>query len=107
MRHGITRTVFHRGDRIFTPRLYTAEKFCGSLSIDYFFVLPSYHCRTLLLSSQKYIAEWEGQDEHADWVVDVYPKGVWFQRCLTVYRPPGLEVSQICKRLCKGYKFRL
>ena len=94
---GIIRTVCPRGDRIFTPRLYTVEKFCGSLSIDYFFNLQAYHCRTLLLSSQKFTAEWEGGDEHAEWVVDVYPKGVWFQRCLTVYRPPGMEVSKPCK----------
>jgi len=44
--------------------------------------------------SQKFAAEHEG-DDHAEWFVDVYPKGVWFQRCLTVYRPPGLEVIKI------------
>ena len=32
-------------------------------------------------------------DDHTEWFVDVYPKGVWFQRCLTVYWPPGLEVN--------------
>lgn len=32
-------------------------------------------------------------DDHTEWFVDVYPKGVWFQRCLTVYWPPGLEVT--------------
>ena len=94
---GINQTVCPRGNKNFTPRLYTVDKFCGSLSIDYFFNLQSYHCRTLLLSSQKFTAEWEGTDEHAEWVVDVYPKGVWFQRCLTVYRPPGIEVSNLNK----------
>ena len=34
----------------------------------------------------------EEEDQQSEWVVNVYPKGVWFQRCLTVYRPPGLEV---------------
>ena len=34
----------------------------------------------------------EEDDQQSEWVVNVYPKGVWFQRCLTVYRPPGLEV---------------
>ena len=69
---------------------------------DYFFNLQSYHCRTLLLTSQKFTAEWEGTDEHAEWVVDMYPKGVWFQRCLTVYRPPGMEVRN--KPMATDYK---
>ena len=51
----------------------------------------SYHCRSLLFSSQKFTANYLGDDQ-TEWFVDVYPKGVWFQRCLTVYRPPGLEV---------------
>ena len=90
---GCVQTTYPRGDRIFTPRLYTVGKFCASLSIDYFFNLQAYHCRSLVFSSQKFTAEWAG-DEQAEWVVDVYPKGVWFQRCLTVYRPPGMEVSR-------------
>ena len=53
-----------------------------------------------LLTSQKFTAEWEGTDDHAEWVVDMYPKGVWFQRCLTVYRPPGMEVSNYALRHC-------
>ena len=51
----------------------------------------SYHCRSLLFSSQKFTANYLGDDQ-TEWFVDVYPKGVWFQRCLTVYKPPGLEV---------------
>jgi len=90
----INQQVCPRGNKNFTPRLYTVDKFCGSLSIDYFYNLQSYHCRTLLLTSQKFTAEWEGTDDHAEWVVDMYPKGVWFQRCLTVYRPPGMEVPE-------------
>ena len=96
----INQQVCPRGNKNFTPRLYTVDKFCGSLSIDYFYNLQSYHCRTLLLTSQKFTAEWEGTDDHAEWVVDMYPKGVWFQRCLTVYRPPGMEVSNYALRHC-------
>ena len=53
---------FHKGkeeigpntdNRIYTPRLYTTEKFCASLSVDHFYELPSYHCRSLLFSSQR------------------------------------------------------
>ena len=97
---------FHKGEeidptednRIFTPRLYTTEKFCASLSVDHFYELPSYHCRSLLFSSQRHNVEHEG-DEQLDWIVDLYPKGVWFQRCLTVYQPSGKEVSKISMTL--------
>ena len=41
----------------------------------------------------------------------MYPKGVWFQRCLTVYRPPGMEVSNYalrhCTRIQRLYNFYL
>ena len=33
-----------------------------------------------------------GTDEQLDWSVDVYPKGVFFQRCITVYQPSGKEL---------------
>ena len=78
--------------RLYTPRLYTKEKFCASLSIDHFYELPFYHSRSLLFSSQKHIAEKMGTDEQLDWSVDVYPKGVFFQRCITVYLPSGKEL---------------
>ena len=55
--------------------------------------MPSYHCRGLLFSSQESTAEHRGDDQ-SEWAVDVYPKGVWYQRCLTVYKPPGLEVPE-------------
>ena len=105
---------FHKGEeidptednRIYTPRLYTTEKFCASLSVDHFYELPSYHCRSLLFSSQRHNVEHEG-DEQLDWIVDLYPKGVWFQRCLTVYQPSGKEVSKISmityKSISMGY----
>jgi hypothetical protein len=80
--------------RLFTPRLYTTEKFCASLSVDHLYELPPYHCRSLLFASQKSIPAHLGDDQ-LEWAVDVYPKGVWFQRCLTVYMPPGKEVKKL------------
>lgn len=82
---------YNQDNRLFTPRLYTTEKFCASLCIDHLSHLPTYHSRSLLFSSQKYIAS---DQEQLDWSVDLYPKGVWFRRCLTVYMPPGLEVPE-------------
>lgn len=78
---------------VFTPRLYTTERFCASITIDHLHNLPSYHSRTLHFSSQKFTADHKA-DEQTEWFVDVFPKGVWFQRCLTVYKPPGLEVPE-------------
>ena len=60
------------------------------ISVQFFQL--AYHCRSLLFLSQRHMAEHLG-DDHTEWFVDVYPKGVWFQRCLTVYWPPGLEVN--------------
>lgn len=108
---------FHKGgevvdlagidNRIYTPRLYTAEKFCASLCVDHFYELPSYHCRSLLFSSQRYNAENQGEDQ-LDWSVDLYPKGVWFQRCLTVYKPSGKEVPErVIKTVRASVKIKL
>ena len=77
--------------RLFTPRLYTKEHFCASMSIEHVHNLPSYHCRRLNFSSHKYTISDFGED-HMEWMVDVYPKGVWIQKCLTVYQPSGVEV---------------
>ena len=81
--------------RFFTPRLYTIEKYCASISVDHFHNLQYYHCRSLVFSTQRSTQEKSLEtDEALDWVVDVYPKGVWFQRCMTVYRPSGLELPE-------------
>ncbi len=32
--------------------------------------------------------------DQSEWAIDCYPRGVWFQRCLTVYQPPGREVPE-------------
>ena len=101
-------TLFHtqnvvdgRSDpRAYTPRLYTTERFCATFTVDHVKNLPAYHCRSLVFSTQRYILDNSHNNTHnnnpdlnnADWIVDVYPKGVWIERCLTVYQPPGLEV---------------
>lgn len=86
--------------RLYTPRLYTKEKFCASLSIDHFYELPFYHSRSLLFASQRHISSAAHLDsgldiqDQLDWSVDVYPKGVFFQRCITVYLPSGKELPE-------------
>jgi len=75
----------------FTPRLYTAEQFCASISVDHFHNLQAYHCRSLLFSCQNASSssnssEAGGSDSskvsEQEWTVDVLPKGVWFQKAI-------------------------
>lgn len=82
------------GDRLLTPRLYTEDKFCASLSVDYFPQLPMYHCRSLHFSSHESTADYAG-DCQVDWMVDFYPKGVWLQKCFAIFtRGAMMEVPE-------------
>jgi len=74
---------YRNGDRLLTPRLYTEDKYCASLSVDYFLQLPVYHRRSLHFSSHESTADHSG-DTTVDWMVDLYPKGVWFQKCFKI-----------------------
>jgi len=75
---------YKNGDRLLTPRLYTEDKYCASLSVDYFLQLPMYHCRSLHFSSHESTADHSG-DTQLDWMLDIYPKGVWFQKCFKIF----------------------
>jgi len=75
---------YKNGDRLLTPRLYTEDKYCASLSVDYFPQLPVYHCRSLVFSSHDSTADHSG-DSQVDWTVDLYLKGVWFQKCFKIF----------------------
>ena len=76
--------------------------FC-SLTVDYFPQLPVYHCRSLCFTSHESTADFSGDSQvllfntavnshfkwvtlfnQVDWMVDLYPKGVWFQRCFKI-----------------------
>lgn len=78
------------GDRLLTPRLYTEDKYCASLSVDYFPQLPVYHCRSLMFSAQEDTAAYSG-DTANDWMVDLYPKGVWFQKCFKIFHAGAMQ----------------
>ncbi|XP_023344194.1 BTB/POZ domain-containing protein 17 [Eurytemora carolleeae] len=51
------------GDRLLTPRLYTEDKYCASLSVDYFPQLPMYHCRSLHFSAFESTAFYAGENQ--------------------------------------------
>jgi hypothetical protein len=78
-----------------------------SLTVDYFPQLPVYHSRSLHFSSHESTADYSSDSQvgfrilfpflvekpvfyirsvrQVDWMVDLYPKGVWFQRCFKIF----------------------
>ncbi|XP_015514802.1 BTB/POZ domain-containing protein 17 isoform X1 [Neodiprion lecontei] len=85
------------GGLLFEPRLYTIDTCSSLLTIENFRSLPSYHTRTLVFSSHSYLAECAG-DRTCEWVVDIYPKGVWFKKfCLIVWQG-NVEVPEYVMR---------
>ena len=78
------------GDRMLTPRLYTEDKYCANLSIDYFSQLPMYHCRSLYFSAFEAVADYAGESQ-TDWMIDIYPKGVWIQKCHAIFTSGAMK----------------
>ncbi|XP_066994013.1 BTB/POZ domain-containing protein 17 isoform X2 [Anabrus simplex] len=77
----------------FTPRLYTADTWSTLLSVENFPQLPPYHTRTLVFSSRSSLAEHAG--EHTcEWIVDLYPKGVWFRKFYLIVWQGTVEVPE-------------
>ncbi|XP_012276595.1 BTB/POZ domain-containing protein 17 [Orussus abietinus] len=81
------------GASLFEPRLYTVDTCSSLLTIENFHSLPSYHTRTLVFSSHSYLADYAG-DRACEWVVDIYPKGVWFKKCFLIVWEGTLEVPE-------------
>ncbi|GLV38534.1 Transport and Golgi organization 10 [Carabus blaptoides fortunei] len=81
------------GKLLFTPRLYTAEHFSSLLQIDNFLSTPSYGTHTFMFSSHMNLAEYEG-DYVCDWIVDVYPKGVWFKKFFLIVWQGTIEIPE-------------
>lgn len=81
------------GRLLFTPRLYTSDTFSALLLIENVTSLPSYHTSTFVFSSHTSAAEYES-DKINEWVVDIYPKGVWFRKCYLIVWQGTLEVPE-------------
>ncbi|KAL1132271.1 hypothetical protein AAG570_010228 [Ranatra chinensis] len=71
------------GRLLFTPRLYTADRWSSLLSVENFTALDHYDTRALVFSSHLGLAEHTG-DKTCEWVIDLYPKGVWFRKFLLI-----------------------
>ncbi|XP_066594401.1 BTB/POZ domain-containing protein 17 [Prorops nasuta] len=85
------------GALLFEPRLYTVDTCSSLLTIENFHSLPSYHTRTLVFSSHSSLAEYAG-DRACEWVVDLYPKGVWFKKFFLIVWQGTVEMPEHVKR---------
>ncbi|XP_077289032.1 BTB/POZ domain-containing protein 17-like [Arctopsyche grandis] len=85
------------GKLLFTPRLYTEDKWSSVLTIEDFHSLPCYHTRTFVFSSHTSQAEHAG-DRTCEWVVDLYPKGVWFHKAFLICWQGKYEVPEVVLR---------
>ncbi|KAF7378911.1 BTB/POZ domain-containing protein 17 [Vespula maculifrons] len=85
------------GALLFEPRLYTVDTCSSLLTIENFHGLPSYHTRTLVFSSHSCLAEYAG-DKACEWVVDIYPKGVWFKKFFLIVWQGTVEMPEHVKR---------
>lgn len=85
------------GALLFEPRLYTVDTYSSLLTIENFHSLPSYHTRTLVFSSHSCLAEYTG-DRACEWVVDIYPKGVWFKKFVLIVWQGTVEMPEHVKR---------
>ena len=93
----------------FTPRLYTTEKWSSSLLIEGYENLPVYGVRTLVFNTPSALSEIEAQRKNIsapkncafsdtnypyEWVVEIYPKGIWFKKYLWIHWRGSLEMPE-------------
>lgn len=84
---------------MFSPRLFTTERWSSSLLIENFKNLPIYGVRTLVFQTANVLAEWEqAQETSTEWVVDLYPKGLWFKKFYLIVWQGTIEMPEwVCK----------
>ncbi|KAI5727521.1 hypothetical protein M8J77_003304 [Diaphorina citri] len=83
---------------LFTPRLYTDAKFSSPLHISHFDSIPPYHSRTLVFSSHSNPSDSDEDERPVEWVIDVFPKGVWFDKFCLIVLQGTLELPQVIKK---------
>ncbi|XP_014225379.1 BTB/POZ domain-containing protein 17 [Trichogramma pretiosum] len=78
---------------LFEPRLYTIDTCSSLLTVENFHNMLSYQTRTLVFSSYSYLAECVGE-KPCEWVVDLYPKGVWFKKFFLIIWQGTVEMPE-------------
>ncbi|KAE8751315.1 hypothetical protein FOCC_FOCC001886 [Frankliniella occidentalis] len=85
------------GISLFTPRLYTSECWSMLLPIENYSHLPPYQLRSHVFSSHTALADHKGH-KTCEWAVDIYPKGVWFQKFYSIVWQGMEEVPEVVLR---------
>ncbi|XP_019879774.1 BTB/POZ domain-containing protein 17 isoform X2 [Aethina tumida] len=75
------------------PRLYTTDSCSTILTIENYGSVQNYHTSTFVFSSHVSAAEYESHIIN-EWLVDLYPKGVWFKKCYLIVWQGTLEVPE-------------
>ena len=76
----------------FVPRNYTNEMWSTTLSIDHFSNLASHEVRPIFFSTPISAAQLD-ESVAWEWNVDLYPKGIHFQKCVMIGLWRNMEIS--------------
>ena len=68
---------------LFSPRLYTTDKWSSCLTVDNFSLMPHYQSRTLFFSTPLSFAD-VSVDKQIEWCLDFFPKAVQFPKCFLI-----------------------
>ncbi|KAJ2947321.1 hypothetical protein O0L34_g17034 [Tuta absoluta] len=86
------------GRLLFTPRLYTEDTWGSLATVDNFHSLQPYHTRTFIFSTRATIAAASAASPALEWTLDLYPKGVWFQKSLMIVWGGTYDVPEVVLR---------
>lgn len=76
----------------FLPRNYTNEVWSTTLSIDHFSTLAQHEVRPLFFSTPVSAAQ-SDESFSWEWNVDLYPKGIHFQKCIMIGLWRNMEIA--------------
>lgn len=87
---------------LYSPRLYTTEKWSSSLVVENYKNLPNYGVRTLVFTTPTTLQEClEDSADHQvtqgqqhEWAVDLFPKGVWFKKFFMIGYQGKVEIPE-------------
>ncbi|XP_059486729.1 BTB/POZ domain-containing protein 17 [Neocloeon triangulifer] len=82
------------------PRIYTADTWSSVVVIEKYSDIQSYHTSTLVFSIPASFSECN-QSSHIEWVVDFYPRGLWYPKGLLITWEGTKEVPEAVLKTCR------
>jgi BTB/POZ domain-containing protein 17 len=83
-----------------TPRIYTTDSWSTVLTIEKYSEVQPYHTSTLVFSIPSALEECH-QYGNVEWVVDFYPRGLWYKKSLLITWEGTKEVPEAVLRTCR------